>query len=54
MIELKTNEDLKIIWIIFYDYSTKSPIEVDATIARSTKDIIRMLQRSEPSVCNGI
>lgn len=54
MHELKTDEDLNIMWSIFFHYSTNSLIEVDATTAKSTEDIIRMLQRPEPHVCNGM
>lgn len=52
MLELKTNDDLKVMRSTFYCYSTKSPIEMDAAIERSAGDIIRMLQRPKPPVCN--
>lgn len=52
MLKLKTNDDLKVMWNIFYRYSTKSPIEVNASIARSTGDILKILQCPKPSVCN--
>ncbi|CAK8574089.1 unnamed protein product [Lathyrus sativus] len=52
MLKLKTNEDLKVMWSTFFYYSTKGSIEVDATIARSTEDILKMLQCPEPPVCN--
>lgn len=53
-LEVKTNEDLNVTCSIFYRYSSKGPIEVDVTIARSTRDILKMLQRAEPHVCNEI
>lgn len=52
MLDLKTGDDLKIMWSIFYRYSIKDLIEVDATIQRSAEDIIRMLQRPESPVFN--
>lgn len=52
MLKLKTDDNLKVIWSIFYRYLIKGPIEVDATIARSTEDILKMLQHSEPPVYN--
>lgn len=50
MLKLKTNGDLKVMWSTFYRYSIKGSIEMDATIQRSDKDIIKMLQRPEPSL----
>lgn len=45
--ELKTNEDLKVMWNIYHRYKTKCLIEVDVTIATSVNDIIKMLKRPE-------
>lgn len=53
-LELKTNEDLKITWNIFYRHASKCLIELDATIARSTKDSLKMFQRPEPLIWNEI
>lgn len=52
MFELKSDDDLKVIWSTFYHYSTKGLMNLDATIQRSVKYIIRMLQHSEPLICN--
>lgn len=38
MLELKTNDDLKVTQVTFYHYSTKGLIEVNATIQRLDKD----------------
>lgn len=52
MLELKTNDDLKVMWSTFYRYSTTNLIEVDAIITRLNEDILGMLQRPELSVYN--
>ncbi|CAL5185986.1 unnamed protein product [Lathyrus oleraceus] len=54
MLELKTDDDLKVMWSAFYRYSTKGLIEVDVTIQRSVEDIIRMLQRPEQHIFNNM
>lgn len=53
--ELKKDDKLRVIWSIFYCYETMSLTEVDPTVGRSTKDILKMLKYPEPSVrseCN--
>lgn len=47
MLELNKGDDLKGMQSIFYYYSTKGLIEVDATIVRLNEDILRILQLSE-------
>lgn len=39
-----TNEYLMIMWNTFQHYETKGPIEVDATVAKSNYDIIKILK----------
>lgn len=46
-IELKTSEDLKVIWRTCHRRLTTGPIEFDATIYKYVDDIIKMLKRSE-------
>lgn len=43
-IELKSDEDLKIMWRTYHCRLTKGPIEFDATISRFIDDIIKMLK----------
>lgn len=42
--ELKTDEHLVFMWFTFPYYKTKSSINLDATIAKSTKYILKMLK----------
>lgn len=42
---MNTDEDLNVMWSIFYSYASKGLIKVDVNIARSANDIINMLQR---------
>lgn len=44
--ELKRNEILTVMWSIFHRYKTKTLIEVDAKIVRSTEDIQKLLKCS--------
>lgn len=39
-------------WSTFLCYETKSPIEVDANVARSIEDIVMMSKRSQSSLNN--
>lgn len=48
--EMNMNEDLTITWSAFYRYETNGLIEVDAIVARSTKNIINMLKHPQPSL----
>lgn len=52
--ELKTNEDLQVMWSIFYRYASKGLIEVDTKIERPTNDIVNMLQHPELPVYNNM
>lgn len=49
---LQTDADLRVMWSIFHRYATKCPIKVDATLVRSTNNIIKMMKRREPCVGN--
>lgn len=42
-LELKMDEDLKVMKITFYRYSSKGLIEVDALVVRSTEDIVTLV-----------
>lgn len=46
-VELKTHEDLTVMWRSFLRRLTKVPIDLDAKISRSVNDIIKMLKRLE-------
>lgn len=43
-IELETDEDLKVMWVIYHHRLTKGPIEFGVIISRSIDDIIKMLK----------
>lgn len=47
--ELKTNEDLRVMWNTFDRYEKKGLIEVDVTVVRSLGDIIKKLKHLESS-----
>lgn len=42
-LELKTDENLTVMWSTFHCYERKCPIELDAEIERSSKNILKML-----------
>lgn len=42
--DLNMDEDLRLMWNTFHRYETKDPIKVNATIASSTNDILKMLK----------
>lgn len=52
--ELKTNAYVNVIWSIFQRYTTKGVIEMDATIVKSTNNILKMLKRPELTVSDKI
>lgn len=47
LIELKTDDDVTIMWRSFRRRLTKGSIELDAKISRSVNDIIKMMKRPE-------
>ncbi|XP_058772492.1 uncharacterized protein LOC131646478 [Vicia villosa] len=49
LIELKDDEDVKVMWKSFRRRITKGLIELDAQIQRSVDDIMKMLKRPESS-----
>lgn len=49
LIELKTDEDMKEIWISFFRRITKGSIELDARLSRSVDDIMEILKCLESS-----
>lgn len=51
LIELKTDEDMNVIWRKFHRMLNKGPIEFDATISRLVVDIIKMLKCPEAFDC---
>lgn len=48
--DLETNEDLTVMWSTFHRYETKGLIKVDAKIARSTGDILKIFKCPQPSL----
>lgn len=50
-IELKTSEDLKVMWRTCHYRQTKGPIEFDTIIVRFLDDIFKMLECSKSSSC---
>ena len=49
LIELNTDEDLKVMWRTYHRKLTKGPIKFDAIIYRFVGDIIKMLKRPKSS-----
>lgn len=47
--ELNTDECLRFMYSTFHPYAIMGPIKVDATVARSTNDIFKMLKHPQPS-----
>ena len=54
LFQLKNDDDLEVMWETFQQYSTKSQIEMDASLRRSTEDVIKMLQRPQLPVYNNM
>lgn len=52
--EMKTNENVRVVWSKFNLYTTKGPIKVDAKLERSTNNILKVMKHYEPSVGDGI
>lgn len=48
IIELKKNEDLKVMWSTYQRYESNDSIEMDMTVTRHVNDII-MLRHSKSS-----
>lgn len=48
--ELKTSVDVRVLWSTFHCYTINGPIEMDATFARSTNDILKLLKHLQPSI----
>lgn len=51
--QLKTSENLRVMWSTFLRYATKGLIEEDVTLTISINDILKMLKSHQPSLsCN--